>query len=62
MTTPVVGIDIGGTKTAVALVDRAGRVLERREAPTPARSGPEAVLDVAVRRSRRAVRWPAGRR
>ncbi|MBQ0978729.1 ROK family protein [Micromonospora sp. M61] len=49
MTTPVVGIDIGGTKTAVALVDRAGRVLERREAPTPARSGPEAVLDVAAR-------------
>ncbi|MFC8297886.1 ROK family protein [Micromonospora orduensis] len=49
MTTPVVGIDIGGTKTAAALVDRAGRVLERREAPTPARSGPEAVLDTAAR-------------
>ena len=30
MTTPVVGIDIGGTKTAAALVDRTGRVLERR--------------------------------
>ncbi|MEU1358616.1 ROK family protein [Micromonospora zamorensis] len=49
MTTPVVGIDIGGTKTAVALVDRAGQVLERREAPTPARSGPGAVLDTAAR-------------
>ncbi|MEV7331920.1 ROK family protein [Micromonospora sp. NPDC093244] len=49
MTTPVVGIDIGGTKTAAALVDRAGRVLERREAPTPARAGPEAVLGVAAR-------------
>lgn len=49
MTPPVIGIDIGGTKTAAALVDRAGRVLERREAPTPARSGPEAVLDAAAR-------------
>ncbi|MGY0002329.1 ROK family protein [Micromonospora sp. I033] len=49
MTTPLVGIDIGGTKTAAALVDRSGRVLQRREAPTPARSGPEAVLDAAAR-------------
>ncbi|MET8832536.1 ROK family protein [Micromonospora sp. NPDC004540] len=49
MTTPALGIDIGGTKTAAALVDRGGRVLERREAPTPARSGPEAVLDAAAR-------------
>ncbi|MFG1656777.1 ROK family protein [Micromonospora chersina] len=49
MTAPVIGIDIGGTKTAAALVDRGGRVLRRREAPTPARSGPEAVLDAAAR-------------
>ncbi|MFG3577948.1 ROK family protein [Micromonospora chersina] len=49
MTAPVLGIDIGGTKTAAALVDREGRVLRRREAPTPARSGPEAVLDAAAR-------------
>ncbi|GGO22114.1 ROK family protein [Micromonospora parathelypteridis] len=49
MTTPVVGIDIGGTKTAAALVDRVGQVLERREVPTPARSGPGAVLDAAAR-------------
>lgn len=49
MTAPVLGIDIGGTKTAAALVDRGGRVLHRREAPTPARSGPEAVLDAAAR-------------
>ncbi|MEW2331596.1 ROK family protein [Micromonospora chersina] len=48
MTSPVVGIDIGGTKTAAALVDRGGRVRERREAPTPARSGPGAVLDAAA--------------
>ncbi|SIM60020.1 ROK family protein [Micromonospora cremea] len=49
MTTPVVGIDIGGTKTAAALVDRGGQVVERREVPTPARSGPGAVLDAAAR-------------
>ncbi|MGQ5262881.1 ROK family protein [Micromonospora sp. ZYX-F-536] len=49
MTAPVVGIDIGGTKTAAALVDRVGQVLERREVPTPARSGPGAVLDAAAR-------------
>lgn len=45
----MVGIDIGGTKTAAALVDRGGQVLERREVPTPARSGPGAVLDAAAR-------------
>ncbi|MFE9957240.1 ROK family protein [Micromonospora sp. NPDC005299] len=49
MTTPVVGIDIGGTKTAAALVGPGGQVLQRREVPTPARSGPEAVLDAAAR-------------
>ncbi|MEU4482168.1 ROK family protein [Micromonospora sp. NPDC023966] len=49
MTTPVVGIDIGGTKTAAALVGPGGQVLERGEVPTPARSGPGAVLDAAAR-------------
>ncbi|MFR9781044.1 ROK family protein, partial [Micromonospora sp. MS34] len=48
MTAPMVGVDIGGTKTAAALVGPGGTVLERREAPTPARSGPEAVLDTAA--------------
>ncbi|MFE9657343.1 ROK family protein [Micromonospora sp. NPDC006431] len=48
MTAPVVGVDIGGTKTAAALVGPDGKLLERREAPTPARSGPEAVLDAAA--------------
>jgi glucokinase len=33
---PVLAIDIGGTKLAAALVDGAGRVLRRAEAPTPA--------------------------
>ncbi|MEE3917734.1 ROK family protein [Micromonospora sp. BRA006-A] len=35
MTDPVVGIDIGGTKTAAALVGPDARVLGRREVPTP---------------------------
>ncbi len=33
-------VDIGGTKIAVGMVDRAGRVLASRECPTDARSGP----------------------
>ncbi|WP_025156841.1 ROK family protein [Leifsonia aquatica] len=44
----VVGIDIGGTKTAAAIVDRAGRVSHRVERPTPAREGAEAILDAAA--------------
>jgi predicted NBD/HSP70 family sugar kinase len=42
-----VAVDLGGTKVAVARVDGA-RVLERREAPTPAAAGPEAVVDAVV--------------
>ncbi|MGN9777555.1 ROK family protein [Micromonospora sp. H33] len=49
MTGAVVGLDIGGTKTAAALVGPGGDVLERRQVPTPARSGPAAVLDTAAR-------------
>ncbi|MEV0157300.1 ROK family protein [Micromonospora sp. NPDC050686] len=48
MTAPVVGVDIGGTKTAAALVGPGAEVLARREVPTPARSGPDAVLDAAA--------------
>ncbi|MBM0228915.1 ROK family protein [Micromonospora sp. ATA51] len=45
---PLIGLDIGGTKTAAALIGPDGDVLERRQVPTPARSGPEAVLDAAA--------------
>ncbi|MFG2101085.1 ROK family protein [Micromonospora echinaurantiaca] len=45
----MVGVDIGGTKTAAAVVGPDGAVLARRRAPTPARSGPAAVLDTAAR-------------
>ena len=33
-----VGVDIGGTKIAAGVVDHAGRVLARRQRPTPART------------------------
>ncbi|MFE5409465.1 ROK family protein [Microbacterium sp. NPDC056569] len=44
MTDVVLAVDIGGTKTAVALVDRAGTILDGLTAPTPALDGPEAVV------------------
>lgn len=45
---PVIGIDLGGTKTVAALVTEDGRVSERLEAPTPSLVGPDAVLDVVA--------------
>ncbi|GAB78731.1 glucokinase [Austwickia chelonae] len=41
-------VDIGGTKITAALVDPAGRTLDRRGAPTPAEHGATAVLDTAL--------------
>ncbi|GAB2828168.1 ROK family protein [Actinocorallia aurea] len=41
------GIDVGGTKTAVGAVDGSGRVVARAERPTP-RSGGSDVLDAAA--------------
>jgi glucokinase len=51
----VLGIDIGGTKTAVGAVDSAGRVLATRRAATPAGAGREAVLDTAARLAREVI-------
>lgn len=45
----VAAVDIGGTKTAVALVDREGSVLSRSSVRTPAEAGPEAILDAVAR-------------
>ncbi|RFA08107.1 hypothetical protein B7R54_01910 [Subtercola boreus] len=45
----VLGIDIGGTKTAAGLVDPDGRVWARASARTPADLGPEAVVETAIR-------------
>ncbi|MFF1879602.1 ROK family protein [Leifsonia sp. NPDC058230] len=43
-----VGIDIGGTKIAAAVVDRRGRLSHRSEVSTPASEGPDAILDAAA--------------
>jgi len=44
----VVGVDLGGTKTAAALVSADGAVGAVRTAPTPAQVGPQAVLDTVA--------------
>ncbi len=46
----VIGVDLGGTKILAGVVDREGRVEQRREHPTPTASQDEllAGLDVAV--------------
>lgn len=44
----VVGVDLGGTKTAAALVDATGAVGPVRSVPTPAQAGPDAVLDAVA--------------
>ncbi|MGW4234613.1 ROK family protein [Streptomyces sp. NPDC004980] len=43
--TPVVGLDLGGTKIAAALFAADGTVLARHTRPTPAQDGSAAVLD-----------------
>jgi glucokinase len=43
-----IGVDIGGTKIAFALVDHAGRVLDMHQSPTNAAKGPRAVVDAAA--------------
>lgn len=45
----VLAIDIGGTKIAAALVDRAGRISFRQQCPTNAHEGAEAILRRIVR-------------
>jgi glucokinase len=41
----VIGVDLGGTKIASALVDRTGKVVATRNAPTDVAAGKTAVLD-----------------
>lgn len=44
----VLAVDIGGTKVAAAVVDRAGNLLRRAARPTPVAEGAEAVLSAVV--------------
>ena len=43
-----IGIDLGGTKTEVVLLDEKGNTRLRNRKPTPADQGYEAILDVVV--------------
>src|SRR5215472_95744 len=44
MTGPVIGLDIGGSKLAAALIDDAGEIVAREQAASPAFEGPEAMI------------------
>ena len=46
---PRLGLDIGGTKMLAVLADSTGTILARCETPTPARSGPAAIIAAAAR-------------
>jgi glucokinase len=47
-TRPVIGVDIGGTKVAVGLVDAAGKILTQVRAPMVANGGPQAALEAVT--------------
>lgn len=53
--THALGVDIGGTKTLVTLVDDSGTPGRVFAAPTPALNGPEAILDNAIGLARRVL-------
>lgn len=61
MEAAALGFDIGGTKTAAALVCGDGRVLEAVQTPTPAAQGPDAVLAAAAALGRRLLGGAARR-
>ena len=44
MTGPVVGVDIGGSKLAAALIDPVGQIVARAQEVSPADEGPEAMI------------------
>ena len=48
MTAPIVGLDIGGTKLAAALVDETGKLTLRCQAASPVDRGPDAMLAAAA--------------
>lgn len=45
----VVGVDVGGTKIAVGLVDQEGKVISRRKHPTGAGDGRDAIMQRIIR-------------
>ncbi len=60
MTGCALGVDIGGTKIAAALVDAHGRVTGRQTTPTPVVDGAAAILAAALDLSRRVLATHSG--
>ncbi|MET8480916.1 hypothetical protein ABZV68_27590, partial [Streptomyces clavifer] len=58
--TPVLGLDLGGTKIAAALFAADGTVLARLTRPTPALDGAAAVLEHAAAATERDWDWYEG--
>jgi len=48
MSAPILGVDIGGTKVAVGLVDREGRILQQGRKPMVANGTADAALDAVT--------------
>jgi glucokinase len=44
MTAAVIGLDVGGSKLAAALIDRSGQIVAREQVVSPAGEGPEAMI------------------
>ena len=42
----LLGVDVGGTKTAIVLGDRSGTIAARRQIPSPLHLPPEAMIDI----------------
>ena len=51
----ILGIDLGGTKIASAVVDDRGAVLSRDQSPTLAAQGPKVVIETLLKSGRRAL-------
>ena len=45
---PVVGIDLGGTKILAGVIGAGNEILGRAKRPTPAKEGAEAILEAIV--------------
>ncbi|MDN4480250.1 ROK family protein [Demequina muriae] len=56
MSTHVLAVDIGGTKTAATIVDSESRVIDKVEAPTPGAHGPDAVIETVAQVAGEAAR------
>src|SRR5690348_12253016 len=52
MTNLALGVDIGGTKIAVGLIEASGHVEHRVEVPTPAQEGADAIVAAVLAAAR----------